>query len=133
MPWNNLHQVQFNLLGSLLFGKVKSSGQPLDMGVYNNAARRLKRIPEYDVCGFSADSSELSELLEGFRHFSFVLLYKCACAGLEVLRLRPVKPGGTDDGLKLWQRNLHVVAGGFTPFEKSLCNLIYPQVRALSG
>ena len=59
--------------------------------------------------------------------------HKRACAGLEVLRFRPVKSRRADDGLELRDWDLHVVPGGFTAIEKDFCDLIHAHIRALGG
>ena len=78
--------------GSALFRQAEAGGEPLDVGVHDDAFIDAEGVAEDDVGGLAADAGERGERLHGGGHFAAVLATRCGAAGTMFFALARKKP-----------------------------------------
>lgn len=63
----NLHEVLFDLNGIVIFGEIQALGNPLDVGIDDDARGDSEGRSQYDVGRFAGRSGDGEELLDGLR------------------------------------------------------------------
>lgn len=95
-PVHQFLKIDFNLFRGGRLGKTQPVGKALHVGVDHDSLIDAECVSEYDVGGFSADSSQLDEGGHGWGNFAVVLFDQSLTALADISGLAPEKPNATD-------------------------------------
>ncbi len=82
---NELHQVQFDLHGILLFSKSHPQAEPTDVSIDDNTSWDPKSSSKYHICRFTPDPCEAYEGLQILRDLAVMFIYQIFATGFYVL------------------------------------------------
>jgi len=132
-PWNELHQVLFDLFGRGLFRQAESRGESLHVGIDDHAFVDVEGIAKDDVGGFATDAGERRERGHVAGNLAVVPRYKCGATGADVFRLGAEKACRADQVLKLLRGQGHVIGGAAADAEEFRSHEVHTLVGALRG
>ncbi len=125
------HQVEFDFFRGSVFGEAQAPGEPLDMGVDDDAFGGVEGVAKDDICGFAAYAWEFGEGFEGAGDLAGVVLEEGDCSQFEVACLGPEKACGLHQRFKFLLRNGGVVLRGAAAEKEAACDLVDTHVGAL--
>ena len=95
------HQILFDFLWGFLLGQAQPLGEPLDMGVDDDAVGQAKTDAAHDVGGLAGHAGQPGQFIHLARHFAAEFLADQSACALDALGFVAKETGGTDQFLQL--------------------------------
>ena len=97
---HNLDEGRLNFYGIILAGKAHPSGKTADMGVDNDAFRKIEGVPQNHISCLATYTGQPVQLLHRVGNFALVVGHQGGSTTANGTGLGPVKSGGSDDSFE---------------------------------
>jgi len=129
---HELHQIQFNLFGSLGTGQAETTGDPEYVRVYHNAGGDSIGGAEDHIGGFASHPRQAQELIHGLWYYAMKLGHDFLSGCFDVSGFVPEEARGANHRLQLILRSVGEILCRRILLEESRSYLVDPDISALS-